>query len=163
MVPPEAVEASVSYVDAWNAMICETSEAKGFACGDVGLAFNGADGRTASGDLLAPDYIPSVGQGPRADRQRPRRARVRTAGFPAAVTRYVVLLRGINVGGKNPVPMARLREVLGELGYEDVVTYIASGNVILNSDHKPDRIKREIEEPSQRPSSSTPSSSRSTS
>jgi len=56
-----------------------------------------------------------------------------------------VLLRGINVGGKNPVPMARLREVLGELGYEDVVTYIASGNVVLSSDHKPDRIKREIE------------------
>ena len=61
------------------------------------------------------------------------------------MTRYVVLLRGINVGGKNPVPMARLREVLGELGYEDVVTYIASGNVILTSDHKADRIKREIE------------------
>jgi uncharacterized protein (DUF1697 family) len=61
------------------------------------------------------------------------------------MTRYVVLLRGINVGGKNPVPMARLREVLGELGYEDVVTYIASGNVILSSDHKPDRIKRDIE------------------
>jgi uncharacterized protein (DUF1697 family) len=58
----------------------------------------------------------------------------------------VVLLRGINVGGKNPVPMARLREVLGELGYEDVATYIASGNVVLSSDHKPDRIKREIEQ-----------------
>ena len=56
-----------------------------------------------------------------------------------------MLLRGINVGGKNPVPMARLREVLGELGHEDVVTYIASGNVVLSSDHKPDRIKREIE------------------
>jgi len=57
----------------------------------------------------------------------------------------VVLLRGINVGGKNPVPMARLRGVLGDLGYEDVATYIASGNVILSSDHGPDRIKREIE------------------
>jgi uncharacterized protein (DUF1697 family) len=61
------------------------------------------------------------------------------------MTRYVVLLRGINVGGKNPVPMARLREVLGELGYEDVVTYIASGNVVLSSAHKAARIKREIE------------------
>ena len=61
------------------------------------------------------------------------------------MTRYVVLLRGINVGGKNPVPMARLREVLGELGYEDVATYIASGNVILSSTHKADRIKEEIE------------------
>jgi uncharacterized protein (DUF1697 family) len=59
--------------------------------------------------------------------------------------RAVVLLRGINVGGKNPVPMARLREVLGKLGYADVVTYIASGNVILTSTHQPDQIKREIE------------------
>lgn len=57
VVPPEAIEASVTYVGAWNAMICETAEANGFACGDVGHAFNGTDGRTASGDLLAPDYI----------------------------------------------------------------------------------------------------------
>jgi uncharacterized protein (DUF1697 family) len=42
------------------------------------------------------------------------------------VIRYVVLLRGINVGGKNIVPMARLRDMLGELGYADVATYIAS-------------------------------------
>lgn len=62
------------------------------------------------------------------------------------MTRYVVLLRGINVGGKNPVPMARLREVLEGLGYGDVATYIASGNVLLRSDHGPARIKREIEE-----------------
>jgi uncharacterized protein (DUF1697 family) len=61
------------------------------------------------------------------------------------MTRYVVLLRGINVGGKNPVPMARLREVLEELGYADVTTYIASGNVILRSARGPDRIRREIE------------------
>ena len=61
------------------------------------------------------------------------------------MTRYAVLLRGINVGGKNPVPMARLREVLGELGYKDVVTYIASGNVVLSSNQKPDRVKQEIE------------------
>lgn len=54
---PTAVEVSVSYNVAWNAMICETAEAHGFACGDVARAFNGADGRTASGDLLAEDYI----------------------------------------------------------------------------------------------------------
>src|SRR3712207_3325960 len=41
--------------------------------------------------------------------------------------------------------MARLRELLGELGYKDVATYIASGNVILSSDQEPDRIKRQIE------------------
>jgi uncharacterized protein (DUF1697 family) len=61
-------------------------------------------------------------------------------------TRYLVLLRGINVGGKNKVPMARLRELLEELGYSDVATYIASGNVILTSDRSPGEIKREIEE-----------------
>lgn len=61
------------------------------------------------------------------------------------MTRYVVLLRGINVGGKNVVPMARLREVLEELGYTDVTTYIASGNVILRSERDPDEIKRQIE------------------
>ncbi len=61
------------------------------------------------------------------------------------MTRYVVLLRGINVGGKNIVPMARLRDMLGELGYTDVVTYIASGNVLLSSDRPPATIKREIE------------------
>jgi uncharacterized protein (DUF1697 family) len=61
------------------------------------------------------------------------------------MTRYVVLLRGINVGGKNIVPMAALRAMLGELGYSDVATYIASGNVILGSDRKPATIKREIE------------------
>ena len=56
-VPPKAVEVSVDYNDAWNAMICETAEAHGFACGDVSHAFNGPAGRTASGDLLAADSI----------------------------------------------------------------------------------------------------------
>ena len=56
-VPPDAVEVSVDYNDAWNAMICETAELNGFLCGDVGQAFNGSDGRTASGDLLAADYL----------------------------------------------------------------------------------------------------------
>ena len=61
------------------------------------------------------------------------------------MTTYLVLLRGINVGGKNKVPMAPLREVLEELGYLDVSTYIASGNVILRSDRAAATIKREIE------------------
>lgn len=47
---------------------------------------------------------------------------------------FVVLLRGINVGGKNAVPMAGLRRVLEEAGFADVATYIASGNAILRSD-----------------------------
>lgn len=46
---------------------------------------------------------------------------------------YVILLRGINVGGKNKVPMAQLRECLEELGLTEVRTYIASGNAIARS------------------------------
>lgn len=46
---------------------------------------------------------------------------------------FIVLLRGINVGGKNKVPMAELRTCLEQLGFEDVRTYIASGNVLLRS------------------------------
>jgi uncharacterized protein (DUF1697 family) len=62
------------------------------------------------------------------------------------VTRYLVFLRGINVGGKNPVPMARLRQLLEELGYEDVATYIASGNVLLRSDRTAAEIQAQIED-----------------
>ncbi len=61
------------------------------------------------------------------------------------MTTYLILLRGINVGGKNKVPMAPLRELLVELGYSNVSTYIASGNVILQSRRAPDGIKRQIE------------------
>ena len=62
------------------------------------------------------------------------------------ITRYVVLLRGINVGGRNKVPMAALRQVLEDLGYSDVSTYIASGNVLLSSDRPAAEIKEQIEE-----------------
>ncbi len=58
---------------------------------------------------------------------------------------YVVLLRGINVGGKNKVPMAALRKMLEELGFSDVSTYIASGNVLLRSASKADDVKAQIE------------------
>ncbi len=47
--------------------------------------------------------------------------------------RYVVLLRGVNVGGKAKLPMAALRELCTSAGCEDVVTYIQSGNVVLRS------------------------------
>jgi uncharacterized protein (DUF1697 family) len=50
------------------------------------------------------------------------------------VTASLVLLRGINVGGRNKVPMAALRSVLEDLGFSNVSTYIASGNVLLDSD-----------------------------
>lgn len=58
---------------------------------------------------------------------------------------FILLLRGINVGGKNKVPMADLRQCLEGLGYSSVTTYIASGNVILDSDTHPDVIKARVE------------------
>ena len=45
--------------------------------------------------------------------------------------KYVALLRGINVGGKNRVPMKVLTEIFLDCGCADVVTYIQSGNVIF--------------------------------
>lgn len=47
---------------------------------------------------------------------------------------HVALLRGINVGGRNKVAMADLREVVASLGYADVATYVQSGNVVFSAD-----------------------------
>ena len=47
---------------------------------------------------------------------------------------YVALLRGINVGGNNKIEMARLKSVFEGLGFQNVRTYINSGNVIFDSD-----------------------------
>lgn len=51
--------------------------------------------------------------------------------------RHVVLLRGVNVGGANRVPMADLRALLEGLGYADVATYVQSGNAVLTADAAP--------------------------
>jgi uncharacterized protein (DUF1697 family) len=60
------------------------------------------------------------------------------------MTVLVALLRGVNVGGRTMIPMPSLKASLEDLGHEDVVTYIQSGNVVFES-----RVKdpaREIEE-----------------
>ena len=58
---------------------------------------------------------------------------------------YIILIRGINVGGKNKIPMAGLRQCLEDLGFTDVTTYIASGNAILRSDRSADEVAGMIE------------------
>jgi uncharacterized protein (DUF1697 family) len=58
---------------------------------------------------------------------------------------YIVLIRGINVGGKNKIPMTDLKICMENLGYSNVLTYIASGNVILESDKTVDEVRTEIE------------------
>jgi len=46
--------------------------------------------------------------------------------------KYIALLRGINVGGKNRVPMNQLKQCLEKAGFQNVMTYINSGNVIFD-------------------------------
>lgn len=48
-------------------------------------------------------------------------------------SKYIVLLRGINVGGKRKIRMKDLKDLLVQNGYQNVLTYIQSGNIILQS------------------------------
>ena len=47
--------------------------------------------------------------------------------------RYIALLRGINISGKNKIAMSELKKCFIELGFSDVTTYLNSGNVIFSS------------------------------
>jgi uncharacterized protein (DUF1697 family) len=58
---------------------------------------------------------------------------------------HVALLRGINVGGRNRIPMADLRETFIEHGFDHVATYIASGNVLFQSAKARATLERNIE------------------
>jgi uncharacterized protein (DUF1697 family) len=57
--------------------------------------------------------------------------------------RQVLLLRGINIGPRNRIAMPALRELLTAAGYEDVSTYVQSGNVVLGSDAPPEELARD--------------------
>jgi uncharacterized protein (DUF1697 family) len=62
------------------------------------------------------------------------------------MARQIALLRGINLGARRKVPMARLRELIDELGYEDVRTYVQSGNVVFSGPGgSPGKVARRIE------------------
>ena len=50
--------------------------------------------------------------------------------------KYIALLRGVNVGGKNKIPMPLLKAAFEEAGFYEVSTYINSGNVIFSSENK---------------------------
>lgn len=60
--------------------------------------------------------------------------------------RRVALLRGINLGPRNRVPMPALRDLLGSAGFGEVSTYVQSGNVVLASDEQPAKLERRLEE-----------------
>jgi uncharacterized protein (DUF1697 family) len=57
--------------------------------------------------------------------------------------KQIVLLRAVNVGGRNKLAMPALRDALVGAGMRDVVTYVQSGNVVLDSDAPPQELARE--------------------
>jgi len=57
----------------------------------------------------------------------------------------IVLLRGINIGPRNRIAMPALREALEDVGFEDVRSYVQSGNVVLSSKTKPEQTARKVE------------------
>lgn len=65
--------------------------------------------------------------------------------MPIVATRFVALLRGINVGGKNLISMADLRGELERAGYAAVETYIQSGNVLFETDAPRSGLEASIE------------------
>lgn len=60
------------------------------------------------------------------------------------MSRFVALLRGINVGGRNKIPMAELADCVRAGGYEDVSTYIQSGNVVFSASGKPRTVESDL-------------------
>lgn len=59
--------------------------------------------------------------------------------------KYLCLLRGINVGGKNKVSMSELKLLLEQAGFQDVLSYINSGNILLSSDRSAADVARAVE------------------
>lgn len=62
------------------------------------------------------------------------------------MTRYVALLRGINVGRAKQIPMADLRTLLTDLGYTDVATLLRSGNAVFTGSGAPHEVAGRIED-----------------
>jgi uncharacterized protein (DUF1697 family) len=63
---------------------------------------------------------------------------------------YISLLRGINVSGKNKLPMIALQEIYQALGGQQVTTYIQSGNVIFQAVCDSTALAKEISQTIQR-------------
>ncbi|MFD2671728.1 DUF1697 domain-containing protein [Marinicrinis sediminis] len=59
---------------------------------------------------------------------------------------YIALLRGINVGGHHKIKMAELRELLEEIGLEQIQTYIQSGNVLFTSSQPEQELRDQLEQ-----------------
>lgn len=61
------------------------------------------------------------------------------------MTIYIALLRAVNVGGTGKLPMSELKALCQAAGFQDVRTYIASGNVIFQSKANEAAVKKALE------------------
>ena len=59
--------------------------------------------------------------------------------------KWIALLRGVNVGGHRKLPMAELRDALEEIGYQEVKTLLASGNLVFEAKGKAASIEAKLE------------------
>ncbi len=57
---------------------------------------------------------------------------------------HIVLLRGVNLASRNRIAMPKLREVLTRAGFDEVRTYVQSGNIVLASRASPERVANEV-------------------
>ena len=60
--------------------------------------------------------------------------------------KYIILLRGINISGKNKISMNELKQELENLGYSNVITHLNSGNIIITTNKKEDEIISAVRE-----------------
>jgi uncharacterized protein (DUF1697 family) len=63
---------------------------------------------------------------------------------------FIGLLRGINVGGHNKIPMSELRDLCSEIGWANVQTYIQSGNLVFSATGKPQALEVKLQSAIQR-------------
>jgi uncharacterized protein (DUF1697 family) len=61
------------------------------------------------------------------------------------VTAWIALLRGINVSGKNQITMPELRAVCADLGWQDVQSYIQSGNLVFRAEESASALELQLE------------------
>jgi uncharacterized protein (DUF1697 family) len=114
-----------------------------------GIAYLGAvDRDTDSGHIPGPvigdvgeleplDGVPSLGM---ESHPATLARRVGGHGKVIAMRTHLALLRGINVGGRNKLPMAQLRTIADALGWADIATYIQSGNLVFTTSGSPEAL-----------------------
>lgn len=61
------------------------------------------------------------------------------------MTVFVALVRAVNVGGTGKLPMAELKQMCVDRGYQNVQTYITSGNVVFKTDEPAGKVKKSLE------------------